>query len=533
MTVDSPMPILSRRVQVGVALCALSIWTAGERSAPAADALWLDTARSSITAGELQAHAGFLADDILEGREAGSRGGHAAAKYVLDRLEASGLEPAGFGGRFTQPFSGNSQNLLAVLPGTDPALRDQYILVGAHYDHVGYGTRRNSYGPIGFIHNGADDNASGVATLLEVIDALAQVDHRPRRSILFAFWDGEEKGLLGSKYWLRNPTVPVSSLQLAWNIDMVGRLEGGRITIMGARTGAGLRQLLSSPALGDGTWVDFTWEYKDNSDHWTFYQAGIPSLCLHTGLHDDYHRPSDDVEKLNIEGMRLIGRYFLEQLCEMADADQLPSFRSQSRFETPHSQKRFERPLPDLAPRIDFTWTFQAGTRPMLLVKQAPVRSRAGEAGLREGDAIVAVDAMPITSAALLPAVALRNETQITVTVERNGVDEPVTLEIPLTGEPASLGLSWREDPAEPGAVYVTRVVPFSPTALAGIELFDRIYALDGAPIQGQADLLARVSEQLAGNTKSLRLQIESRGQLRETVVSLELPSQDAGDVSL
>jgi S1-C subfamily serine protease len=169
----------------------------------------------------------------------------------------------------------------------------------------------------------------------------------------------------------------------------------------------------------------------------------------------------------------------------------------------------------------------------MLLVKQAPVRSRAGEAGLREGDAIVAVDALPITSAALLPSVALRNETQITVTVERNGVDEPVTLEIPLTGEPASLGLSWREDPAEPGAVYVTRVVPFSPTALAGIELFDRIYALDGAPIQGQADLLAKVRELLADNATSLRLEIESRGQLRETVVSLELPATESGDSSL
>ncbi len=527
------MPILSRRFQVGIALCALSVWPTGVRSARAADALWLDAARSSITNGELLSHAAFLGDDMLEGREAGSRGGHAAAKYVLERLEASGLEPAGFGGRFTQPFSGNSQNLLAVLPGTDPALRDQYILVGAHYDHVGYGTRRNSYGPIGFIHNGADDNASGVSTLLEVIDALAQVDHRPRRSILFAFWDGEEKGLLGSKYWIRNPTVPLASLQLAWNLDMVGRMEGGRIEIMGARTGAGLRQLLSNPTLGDGTWVDFTWEYKDNSDHWTFYQAGIPSLCLHTGLHDDYHRPSDDVEKLNIEGMRLIGRYFLEQLCEMADADQLPGFRSQSRFETPYSQKRFERPLPDLAPRIDFTWSYQAGAQPTLLVKSVPLRSPAQEAGLRAGDAIVTVDDMPITNAALLPAVALRNETQITVTVARDGVDEPVTLEIPLTGEPVSLGLSWRENPAEPGAVYVTRVVPYSPAALAGVRLFDRIYALDGAPLDGQKDLLTKVSEHLAGNSKSLRLEIESRGQLREAIISLELPTAESGDSSL
>lgn len=526
------MPILPRCFCLGVALCALAVWSP-ECSARAADALWLDSARSSITSSELLAHASFLADDMLEGREAGSRGGHAAAKYVLERIEASGLEPVGVGGHFTQPFPGNSQNLLAVLPGADPALRDEYILVGAHYDHVGYGNRRNSYGPIGFIHNGADDNASGVSTVLEVIDALTQVDHRPRRSILFAFWDGEEKGLLGSKYWIRHPTVPLSSIRLACNLDMVGRMREGRLEIMGARTGAGLRELLSSPTLGDGTWVDFTWEYKDNSDHWTFYQSGIPSLCIHTGLHEDYHRPSDDVEKLNIDGMRLVGRYFLEQLCEMADADQLPDYRPQSRFETPYSQKRLERPLPDLAPRIDFSWTFQAGARPTLLVERVPYRSRAEQAGLRAGDAIVAVDAMPITNAALLPAVALRNESEVTVTVERDGVDEPLQLEIPLAGEPVALGLSWRENPAEPEAVYVTRVVPYSPAALAGIELFDRIYALDGAPIRGQADLLARVGEQLAGNVASLRLEIESRGQLRETIVSLELPTKATGDSSL
>ena len=194
----------------------------------------LNFARASITTGELKHHAEVLADDTFEGREAGSRGGRAAAKYIIGSLKDAGIDPAGLNDRYTQPFLGNFQNLLAEIPGTDAALSHQYIVVGAHYDHVGYGTRRNSYGPWGLIHNGADDNASGVAALLEVIDGLSRSTWRPRRSILFAFWDAEEKGLLGSKHWVNQPTVPLRDVQLALNIDMVGRLSDGRIEVGGS-----------------------------------------------------------------------------------------------------------------------------------------------------------------------------------------------------------------------------------------------------------------------------------------------------------
>ena len=302
---------------------------------------------------------------------------------------------------------------------------------------------------------------------------------------------------------------------------------------MGARTGMGLRRQLSTDSLAEGTWIDFTWRYKDNSDHWTFYQAGIPSLCLHTGLHDDYHRPSDDVEKLNIEGMRQVASYFVGQLCKLADLQQMPVFRPQSRYETPQSQRRVARPLPKLAPRVDFTWVYRPGVRPSLYVRRVPRRSPAGEAGLRTGDLIISVNSLPITSEVLLPALALRSDTEIMIDVQRSAAEAPITLEIPLAGRPVRLGLSWREYPAEPGAVYVTRVVPYSPAAQAGIRLFDRIYALDGVPIEGQADLLAKVRELLASDAATLRLEIESRGLIRETVVSLELATPNAGDVSL
>jgi len=508
-------------------------WGAGLQCSAAGENLWLDVARSSITNVELKDHVSVLADDTLEGREAGTRGGRAAAKYVLRRLEDAQLRPAGSGGRFVQPFHGNFQNLLAVLEGSDPELRDEYVVVGAHYDHVGYGTRRNSYGPIGFIHNGADDNASGVATLLEMIDALTHTIYRPRRSILFAFWDAEEKGLLGSQHWVRQPTVPLEAVRIALNIDMVGRLRKGRVEVGGARSGVGLRRWMSSPRLAEGMWLDFHWEYKDNSDHWSFFEAGIPSLYVHTGLHEDYHRPSDDIEKLNIEGMRQVGRYLLEQLCELADADQLPAFRRSARLETPQTQRREEKPLPPLAPRVGFTWQYLAGHPARVLVKTVRHGTTAAQAGLRVGDQIVAVNGLPITSDTLLPAVLLRSDSPITLQLNRLGADEPLSVALPLTGSPVRLGLSWREDAIEPGSVYITRVVPYSPAARAGIQLFDRIDALNGESFQGQDDLLARVGALLADDAPTIRFEIESRGKIHEVAVSMQLPSAEPGDPTL
>ena len=492
----------------------------------------LDAAVATITAGELREHAALLADDTLEGRAAGSRGGRAAGRYIETQLQRAGMKPAGDGGAFVQRFNPGYQNLLAQISGIDPALRHETILVGAHYDHVGYGSRRNSNGPIGYIHNGADDNASGVATLLEMIDALTRTGWQPRRTILFAFWDGEEINLLGSRHWVRQPTVPLKDVRLAVNIDMIGRMTGGRLEVAGTRTAAGLRKVFSSPRLPADKWIDFTWQYEENSDHWPFYEASIPSMLIHTGLHKDYHRPSDDIEKLNIAGMREATAYLLDVVCRAADADALSPFRPAARSENASTRRQRETALAPLTPRLGLRWDWQeADGEPRMIVSRVTPGGAADKAGLLTGDRFTTVDGAPILEESLLPAAVLRAPTEVSVEIIR-GDGEPQTVRVPLAGTPTELGISWREDAAAPGAVYVTRVVPYSPADRAGIALYDRIYALDGEPFADQDALLERVRKRLAEES-AMQFEVETRGRIRTVNVDLNLPTTPAEDPSL
>lgn len=524
------LPWFRRRYSSRLLWCGACVSLALSYSLPslqAADSAWLDIARASITTQELSGHVNFLADDTLEGREAGSRGGHAAAKYIVEHLQNIGLEPAGTNG-FFQAFRGNERNILAVLPGSDPELKNEYILVGAHYDHVGYGNRSNSNGPWGYIHNGADDNASGVSTVLELIDALTRTEHRPRRSILFAFWDGEEKGLLGSAHWAHNPTVPLANVKLGINVDMVGRLTDDRIEVGGSRSAVGLRKQLSTTQL-DKAWLDFSWEYKENSDHWTFYQAKIPSIYVHTGLHKDYHTPSDDAEKINVEGIRLITSYMLEKVDQFANADSLPTFRNESRLDTPFTQKRAERPLPPLASRLPFRWEAIPGEPHKVRVKE----TLSQDCPLITGDHITAVDGVSLETPEVLEALALRAESSLPLEVERTGVTDPLELTVALTGTPVHLGLSWREDSVEPQTVYITRVVPHSPAAAAGFQVNDRIYSVEGLGFAGRDELLARIQQLLAADAAVIRFEVESRGVIRQVEVSLKSHHAPGDDATL
>jgi hypothetical protein len=461
-------------------------WLIGVSAALSSTAGWsadhavLELARGSIRADDLQRHVNVLADDSFEGREAGTRGGRAAGGYIVTHLQKYGVKPAGEDGTYYQSFNAGFRNILAILPGSDESVRNEYILVGAHYDHVGYGTPTNSYGPIGYIHNGADDNASGVAGLLEVIEAITQLPTPPRRSIVFAFWDGEEKGLLGSKHWAASPTIPLSQIKATINLDMIGRLRNGRLLVYGTRTSYGLRRLVceqnSSPAL----WLDINWEMKADSDHYTFYERGIPTLMLHTDLHGDYHRPHDDSHKINIPGLEELDRLLFNVVFELADGPRQFAFRTAARGESVDMRRTLERPLAPRPPRLGVRWADETAEGGGVVLTEVFRGSAAETAGLRVDDRITDFAGATIESDAQLRRLVAVSASPVTAKIERPGEESPREVIIRLAGSPVRLGVTWREDAAEPSTVIVTSVAGGSPAQQAGVRPGDRIYQING-----------------------------------------------------
>ncbi|HEX3726354.1 MAG TPA: M20/M25/M40 family metallo-hydrolase, partial [Pirellulales bacterium] len=343
-------------------------------------------ALESITTEEVKTHIDALADDTFEGRESGSRGGRAAATYIVRSLKKCGYHGAAPKDSFYQNFR-DYHNILTQVEGRDPQLKDQFIVIGAHYDHVGYGSALNSYGPLGKIHNGADDNASGVAALLEVAEALSRLAEPPRRSVLIAFWDGEEKGLLGSEYWAAHPTVPLGHVPIVINADMVGRLRA-KLEIFGSRTSVGLRKLVSRQNEVPQLPIDFNWQMKPDSDHHSFFKRDIPILMFFTGMHGDYHRPSDDADKINTTGVQHVAQLMFGVLVELADAPDLGSFRRRSKSESRVDQEQREIPLPQLPGRLGITWSEEAAKKGEIIVATVALGSAAERAGIRRGDRI-------------------------------------------------------------------------------------------------------------------------------------------------
>ncbi len=227
----------------------------------------------------------------------------------------------------TELVEGSSTNVAGVIRGSDPTLASQYIVVGAHYDHLGMGDENSLHSkrdPI--IHPGADDNASGTAGLIELARRL--LANPPRRSVLFLAFSGEEKGLIGSKYWTTTPTIPLSDVAAMINMDMIGRLRDNKLNIQGTGTSA------IWPALIDRTKTDLplvvssTADGFGPSDHSSFTAKSVPVLFFFTGLHSDYHRPSDTWDKLNYDGESTVLTYIERVVRDVADSTLRPAFAS-------------------------------------------------------------------------------------------------------------------------------------------------------------------------------------------------------------
>ncbi len=473
-------------------------------------------ALESISAQQLQQHVAYLADDALEGREPGTSGGRQAGDYLRRQLEQLTIRGAGVDGGFVQPFNPNFRNVLGIIEGSDPELKEEIVLVCAHYDHVGYGTEENSAGPIGQIHNGADDNASGTAALLELAEALTRLPQPPRRSILFAFWDAEEMGMFGSRHWVAHPTIPLDRVVAAINLDMVGRLRDNRLTVYGTRSGFGFRRLLSQQNDAVGLEIDFSWELEDDSDHYAFFDRGIPVLFLHTGLHDEFHSPRDDAHLINSQGMNRVVRLLFHFACDLGERPKTPDFRQAASSETEILRQQLANYAPTFLDRFGARFGRPSPRQPSgVRISRVVYNAPAARAGLRTGDRIVRFGGSEVPSEDYLTSAVLLAPHQVPVVVRRGNQRETLELSVQLDGNPLRIGITWREDDAEPGTVILTHVVTGSPAANAGLRAGDRIYQV---ATQDFADGDAFIS--LVNNPSDmLQFLVERDGQLRTVVV--------------
>ncbi len=261
---------------------------------------------------KVKAHVSFLAKDELEGRGTGTEGERKAAKYIESQFKKLKLKPYGDNKTYYQTFdfkggthgtgeAGKAANLVAYLDNGASTT----VIIGAHYDHLGMGNQGSSLdaNPAGKIHNGADDNASGVAGMLELARYFKTNKVKESNNFLFLAFSGEELGLYGSDYFVEHPTLDLATVNYMVNLDMVGRLDpkNGGLSVSGSGTSPGWEPLLKSLST---TEVPISTDSSGTgpSDHTKFYLKKMPVLHFFTGSHSDYHKPSDDADKINAPG---------------------------------------------------------------------------------------------------------------------------------------------------------------------------------------------------------------------------------------
>ena len=261
----------------------------------------------------------YLASDKLEGRATGTKSEKLAADYISSKFKEYNLIVKGEEGYF-QYFDAkirenpHSQRIKKKIKGINVVgyidnKQNETVIIGAHYDHIGYGHFGSLYDGEKEIHNGADDNASGVSILLNLANTLRKITHY---NYLFIAFSGEEHGLFGSSYYAKNPTIDLEKVRFMINFDMVGRLNKKKtLAVNGIGTSTYWSDLLSKSNI-----YNFNLKTSESgigpSDHTSFYLQDIPAIHFFTGQHEDYHKPTDDVEKINFNGMYLIHQYVKE-----------------------------------------------------------------------------------------------------------------------------------------------------------------------------------------------------------------------------
>ncbi len=279
--------------------------------------------------------------------------------------------------------SARVRNVLAVLPGHGPHA-DEFVVVGAHYDHVGYGGPGSLAPGVRAVHNGADDNASGTAAVLELARLLSERSEPLGRSVLFILFTAEERGLIGSQYFVNHPTVPLEKIVAMINLDMVGRLTDDKLVVYGTGTSPQFSKWIEQLGQTYGFKLKMVPTGFGPSDHSSFYAKKIPVLHFFTDLHKDYHRPSDDPEKINYEGMVRIVSAVHDVVLRVTELEERPEFVN-VRPRRPQRQQRTEGQMAYFGSIPSYTATDVDG----VLIEGVAEDGPAARAGIKPKDVLV------------------------------------------------------------------------------------------------------------------------------------------------
>jgi acetylornithine deacetylase/succinyl-diaminopimelate desuccinylase-like protein len=303
-----------------------------------------EKAKSVVTTDLLKKHAGYLASDELEGRCAGYPGCDKAADYIAESFKKSGLKPAGENGTYFQKFrlaGKDTKNVIGLIEGTDAELKNEYVVIGAHYDHVGTADQRD-FGRMGgkgddTIWNGADDNGSGTTCVLALGQMFGEGGLAARRTIVFICFSGEEAGLVGSRFYTKNPVGgSIDKTVFMLNLDMVGRNPTKPIEIHGvgsAESGV-IRKAVEHAVAASGLKAKLNEAVTlmgGDSDHSSFADRRVPFTFFFSGFHADYHRPSDHADKLAYDNMVKVSLTAMDILLEIANLDERPKFSGKAK----------------------------------------------------------------------------------------------------------------------------------------------------------------------------------------------------------
>jgi hypothetical protein len=387
-------------------------------------------------------HVAWLSAPEREGRGIGTKGLESAAEYIAAKFKTIGLQPGGDGGSYFQSFTATRspsggpaslRNVIGVLPGSKPDWAGQSALLTAHYDHLGLGWPDVHKGDEGKLHPGADDNASGVAVLLELAKAIASGE-KPQRTLVFVAFAGEEAGLMGSRHYAEHPALPLEKTIGVINLDTVGRLFDRKVSVLATGSASEWQHIFRGAGFVTGVEGRMIPDGLESSDQKSFIDRGVPAVQVFTDPHPDYHRPGDTADKVDGPGLVKVATFVKEGIVYLGEREQpltntIASMKgaAPAAVASAASAGGASGAPPAQGRRVSFgTMPDFAFSGPGVKVAGVTPGSPAEKAGVKQGDVILQVDGKDVANLAGFSGIlrGLSPGQTVKVVLSRNGAEQ-------------------------------------------------------------------------------------------------------------